>query len=166
MVCPVFLLDCLLTGVQSSRQDMRLICVLKCLYHVWPLWSLRSCDQTALFRVFQLPCFALPIIDGGNLLSKICTSFCLGIAEWPAATVIYREHWRKLLLQNVGNHILTQGWRISWGRVLKLSINFKDILSHTHGNFEEQNKVFDSYIIIINYCIIIANAYYNCIITA
>ena len=53
-------------------------------------------------------------------------------------------------------------------RVPKLALNFKEILSRAHGNFEEQNKVFDSYIIIIiiNYCIIIVNAYYNCIITA
>ena len=38
-----------------------------------------------------------------------------------------------------------------------MSINFKEILSGDHGNFEEQNKVLESLIIIINYCIIIMN---------
>jgi len=44
--------------------------------------------------------------------------------------------------------------------VPKLSTNFKEILSHAHGNFEEQNTVLESSISIINYCIIIINAYY------
>jgi len=35
------------------------------------------------------------------------------------------------------------------------SINFKEILSRAHGNFEEQNKVFEPSIIIINNFIII-----------
>ena len=46
----------------------------------------------------------------------------------------------------------------------KLSINFEDILSRVHGNTEKQNKVLDSFTIIINYCIILINAYYNYII--
>jgi len=41
-------------------------------------------------------------------------------------------------------------------------INFEEILSRAHGSFEEQNQVFESSRIIINYCIIIINAYYNC----
>jgi hypothetical protein len=47
-----------------------------------------------------------------------------------------------------------------------MSISFKEILSGGHGNFEEQNKVLESVIIIINYCIIIMNAYYNYTISA
>jgi hypothetical protein len=50
------------------------------------------------------------------------------------------------------------------GRVPKLSINFEGILSHVHGNSEEQNKVSESSMIIIKYCIIITIiiiAYYN-----
>jgi len=47
-----------------------------------------------------------------------------------------------------------------------MSISFKEILSDGHGNFEEQNKVLESVIIIINYCIIIMNAYYNYTISA
>ena len=42
----------------------------------------------------------------------------------------------------------------------KLSINFEEKLSRTHGNFEVQNKVLELSIIIINYCIIM-NAYYT-----
>jgi len=34
------------------------------------------------------------------------------------------------------------------------------ILSRAHGNFELQTKVLDPSIVIINYCIIIINAYY------
>ena len=37
----------------------------------------------------------------------------------------------------------------------KFSINFEEILSCAHGNFEEQNRVFKHSIIIINYCIIL-----------
>jgi hypothetical protein len=48
----------------------------------------------------------------------------------------------------------------------EFSINFKEILSHSHGNFEKQNKVLELPIIIINYCIIIIiiNAHYNYIV--
>jgi len=49
--------------------------------------------------------------------------------------------------------------------VPKLSIGFEDIISLAHGKFEEQNKVLETYIIIIKYCIIIIIiiiiAYYN-----
>jgi hypothetical protein len=50
--------------------------------------------------------------------------------------------------------------------VTKLSINLEEILSRAHGNTEDQNKVLDSSIIIINYCIILINAHYNYIINA
>ena len=42
-----------------------------------------------------------------------------------------------------------------WERVTKLSMNFKEIISRDYGNIEEQNKVLEPSIIIINYCIII-----------
>jgi hypothetical protein len=45
------------------------------------------------------------------------------------------------------------------GHVHKMSINFEEILSSAHGNFEVQNKVLELSIIITNYCIIM-NAYY------
>jgi hypothetical protein len=45
------------------------------------------------------------------------------------------------------------------------STSFKEILSCAHWNFEEQNKVLESSII-INYFIIIINAYYNYMINA
>jgi len=49
--------------------------------------------------------------------------------------------------------------------VSNLSINFEYIFSSAHGNFEEQNKVGIS-IIIINYCIGNINACYSYIINA
>jgi AICAR transformylase/IMP cyclohydrolase PurH len=45
------------------------------------------------------------------------------------------------------------------GRVPKLFINIDELLLRASGNFEEQYKVSETYIIIINYIII--NAYYN-----
>jgi len=45
-------------------------------------------------------------------------------------------------------------------------MNFKEILLCAYENFEEQNKALESPIIIVNYCIIIINACYNCIINA
>jgi hypothetical protein len=46
---------------------------------------------------------------------------------------------------------------MTWGRVPRLSIIFWEILSLSHGNFEQQNKVLDYSIIII----IIIITYYN-----
>jgi hypothetical protein len=45
------------------------------------------------------------------------------------------------------------------GGVPKLHLNFEEIVWCAHGNFEDQNKVLESSIIIINYRIIITNAY-------
>jgi hypothetical protein len=47
--------------------------------------------------------------------------------------------------------------------VPKFSLHFVEFLLRALGTFEEQNKVFGSSPIIINYCIItiIINAYYN-----
>lgn len=54
-----------------------------------------------------------------------------------------------------------------WRRVPKLSINFEELLSCAHGNFEKQNKVLESSNIIINYSIINnINVHYNYIINA
>jgi len=39
--------------------------------------------------------------------------------------------------------------------VSKISINFEDILSRADRNFEEQNKVFEPSVIIINYSILL-----------
>jgi len=50
--------------------------------------------------------------------------------------------------------------KIFEGACPKLSTKFKEILARAHGNFEEYNKVLQSSIIIINYCIIIST-YYN-----
>ena len=43
------------------------------------------------------------------------------------------------------------------GCVPKLSINFEEFLTRAHGNSEDQNKVLDSSIIIVNYCIDVIN---------
>jgi hypothetical protein len=53
-----------------------------------------------------------------------------------------------------------------WQMRPKLSTSFEEIISHGHGNFKMQNKVLESSIIIINYGLIIINAYYNYIINA
>jgi hypothetical protein len=45
-----------------------------------------------------------------------------------------------------------------------MSTNFKEMPSSVHGNFEEQNKVLEISIIIINHCIIIIIAHYNFIV--
>jgi hypothetical protein len=50
--------------------------------------------------------------------------------------------------------------------VPKLSTDFEEILLHAHGNFEEQSKVLEISIIIINYCIIIIDAHYSSVINA
>ena len=42
--------------------------------------------------------------------------------------------------------------------------SFEEILSLARGNFEDQNKVLEPSIIIINYLIIINNTYYNYIV--
>ena len=57
-------------------------------------------------------------------------------------------------------------WKVL--RTPKLSINLEEILLRAHWNFEEQNKVLDSSIIIINYriIIIIIHAYCNYIANA
>jgi len=45
--------------------------------------------------------------------------------------------------------------------MLKLSVNFQEILMCAHRNFENQNKILVFYTIINNYCFININAYYN-----
>jgi hypothetical protein len=50
--------------------------------------------------------------------------------------------------------------------VARLSTNFEEILSLAHGDFKDQNKVLESYIMIINSCIIINNPCHNYIINA
>jgi hypothetical protein len=47
------------------------------------------------------------------------------------------------------------------GHVPKFPIHFEEIIPRAHENFEEQNKVLESSIIITNYCIIITNANYD-----
>jgi len=50
--------------------------------------------------------------------------------------------------------------------VLKLPINFEEILSPDREKLEEQNNLLESSIIITNYWIIIIKEYYNYIINA
>jgi len=56
-------------------------------------------------------------------------------------------------------------WKTFRGRAPKWSINFEEILSRALGGFEEQDKVLECSVIIINFwiiiIIIIINAYYN-----
>jgi hypothetical protein len=67
--------------------------------------------------------------------------------------IIYLFQYIYIIWTGAGKHF--------WGRVPKLSINCEEILSRAHGNAEELNEVLDSPIVIIIYCIIIINAYYN-----
>jgi hypothetical protein len=50
---------------------------------------------------------------------------------------------------------VVHSWRIFWGRMHNLSVNYEENISRANGNFEEQNKFLKSFIIIINDCIII-----------
>lgn len=60
-----------------------------------------------------------------------------------------------------GQHILhSMVGGIFWRSVLKLFINFCEVLSRATGNLERQNKVLELANIIINYCIVF-NVYYN-----
>jgi len=60
---------------------------------------------------------------------------------------------------------LEQGWRTFFeGASPNLLYISKKVLSRALGNFEEQNKVLEPCIIIINYCIIFINSQYNYII--
>ena len=47
------------------------------------------------------------------------------------------------------------------GRAPKLSINFEEILSRAHWNFEQQSRVLEPSTITVNHSIIIINAHYN-----
>jgi len=46
----------------------------------------------------------------------------------------------------------------------QIIFKFRRNILRDKGNFEHQNKILESSIFIINYCIIIIHAYYNCII--
>ena len=50
------------------------------------------------------------------------------------------------------------------GRVPKLSVNFEEILLRAQRTFEDQNKVLESSIIVINSCSVIINGHYNYIV--
>ena len=55
----------------------------------------------------------------------------------------------------------SEGGKAFSGRLPKLSINFEVFFSRVCGNLEEENKVLEPSVIIINYCTITTNAYYN-----
>jgi hypothetical protein len=64
-------------------------------------------------------------------------------------------------VQNSGDLCFTEyrpGMANFWGSFPKLFINFEEIVSSAHGKFEEQNKAFETSIIIINYWIIIMHS--------
>jgi len=45
--------------------------------------------------------------------------------------------------------LMGRAGELSWERVPQLSINFEEILSRDHGNFEEQSKVLEFSIILL-----------------
>ena len=72
--------------------------------------------------------------------------------------------WRSMREKKIGSRpAQTQDtavllfWRVAGesfrARVLKFPINFEEIFSRAHGNFEDQNKVLEPSTIIVNYCI-------------
>jgi len=65
-----------------------------------------------------------------------------------------------MLSVTIWQKYLNQGWRTLLRARAQTLYKFRRILLRTYGNFEEQNKVLEPTIIIINYCII-RNAYYN-----
>ena len=87
---------------------------------------------------------------------------------WHVSAALYDRH--QVVLQENKMKMCLAGWGLPlrtvnvvyhttgesfWSRVLKISINFEEILSRAHGKFEGRNKVLESSTIIINYCIII-----------
>ena len=71
-----------------------------------------------------------------------------------------------LKVSSCGVH-LAQGWQNFLRLHAQTVYKSAEILLQAHGNFEEQNKVSEnSEIIIISYCIIIINVYYNYTINA
>jgi predicted metalloenzyme YecM len=65
-----------------------------------------------------------------------------------------------MLSVTIWQKCLYQGWWTVLRAHAQTVYKFWRILWRTYGSFEEQNKVLERAIIIINYCIII-NAYYN-----
>jgi hypothetical protein len=53
------------------------------------------------------------------------------------------------------------GWSLGYGLDQGWRTNFKEIYSRALGNFEEQNKVLEPSMIIINCCTITISAFYN-----
>ena len=76
------------------------------------------------------------------LQESLCRPTALG-------TVVYIQH---------------QGWPAFGEHVPKLSTHFEKIISRAHWNFEEQNKVLQSSIIVNNNSILIINKYCNYIV--
>ena len=58
------------------------------------------------------------------------------------------------------NLTLDQGRRTFLKEGAQIYVKFEEILSRVHGNFDDQNKVLEPSITIINYCVIIINACY------
>jgi hypothetical protein len=58
-----------------------------------------------------------------------------------------------------GNPCIDKGRRTFLREGAQIYINFEEILSHVHGNSDEQNKALEPSITIINYCIIIIIIY-------
>ena len=71
---------------------------------------------------------------------------------WPRALTERGGPWETLALD--------QGRRIFLMEGALISRNIEEILSHVHGNSDEQNKALQPSITIISYCIIIINACY------
>jgi len=64
----------------------------------------------------------------------------------------FNRAWRAVGMETLA---LDQDRRTFLREGAQIYINFEEILSHVHGNSDEQNKALETSMAIINYCIII-----------
>jgi len=80
----------------------------------------------------------------------LCLKKLYMLQFWETDFSSYRNKSHKTGLSN-----------LFWGHLPKFPTNFEEIIPRAHENFEEQNKVLGSFIIITNYWIITINTIYN-----
>jgi len=107
-------------------------------------------DEKMSFQFFALfkQIFAIKLHKFKLRKLRISVSLNFGYPDEVGDSLLYRQ----MLTSNRAGERFRR-------RVTKMSTNFEKLLSLTDGNFEQQNKVWESSIIIINYGIIIFMAF-------